>query len=212
MYNLTPEPQKSALIVISQVGDYRVQVTITLTSTQMRDEPTPEQAAGKCHLQSLNHVQYTPNICALLALFRGHRRNGLATSASSNCIRMQCHGNCNISFKQFSACDTFFQLWEWAFLLMESTVCSQFFYWSEVEVIRTKIVMQSAYTSAIERLLLKWNGRDCDCSMNYAVGFYCCHVTAFWNLIGTANYQVAEVALWGCGSCQAVSPTAWERG
>jgi len=31
--------------------------------------------------------------------------------------------------------------------------------------------MQSAYTSVIERSLLKWNGRDCDGSMHYAIGF-----------------------------------------
>jgi len=72
--------------------------------------------------------------------------------------------------------------------------------------------MQSAYTSAIERSLLKWNGRDCDGSMHYAIEFYCCHVTTFWNLIGTANFQAAEVTVWTRGSCQAVSPTAWERG
>jgi len=29
-------------------------------------------------------------------------------------------------------------------------------------VVLTKIVVQSAYTSVIERSLLKWNGRDCD--------------------------------------------------
>jgi len=75
-----------------------------------------------------------------------------------------------------------------------------------------KIVMQSAYTSAIEGSLLKWNGRDCDGSMHYAIEFYCCHVTTFWNLIGTANFQAAEVTVWIRGSCQADSPTAWERG
>jgi len=31
-----------------------------------------------------------------LALFPGRRRNGLATSASSNCIQMWHHGNCNM--------------------------------------------------------------------------------------------------------------------
>jgi len=41
-----------------------------------------------------------------LASFPGCRRNSLETSASSNCIRMWRHGNCNISFQQF------FQLWE----------------------------------------------------------------------------------------------------
>jgi len=29
-------------------------------------------------------------------------------------------------------------------------------------------------------------------------------------LIGTANFQAAEVTVWTRGSCQAVSPTAWE--
>ena len=50
VYNLTPEPQKAAFIVISQVEDYRVQVSITLTSTLMREEPSSEQAAGRCPL------------------------------------------------------------------------------------------------------------------------------------------------------------------
>ena len=59
--------------------------------------------------------------------------------------------------------------------------------------------------------LLKWNGRDCNSSMHYAIGFYCCHVTAFWNLIGTANFQAAEVTVWTRGSSQAVCPTAWEQ-
>jgi len=45
--------------------------------------------------------------CALLASFPGCRRNGLATTASSNCIRMWCHGNCNISFQQSSTRDTY---------------------------------------------------------------------------------------------------------
>jgi len=73
--------------------------------------------------------------------------------------------------------------------------------------------MQSAYTSAIEGSLLKWNGRDFDSSMHYAIEFYCCHVTTFWSLIGTANFQAAEVTVWTRGSCQVVSPTtAWERG
>jgi len=37
-------------------------------------------------------------------------------------------------------------------------------------------------------------------------------VTMFWNLIGTANFQAAEVTVWTRGSCQVISPTAWERG
>ena len=35
----------------------------------------------------------------------------------------------------------------------------------------------SSCTSAIEWLLLKWNGCDCDVSMDDAIGFYCCRVT-----------------------------------
>ena len=151
-----------------------------------------------------------------LASFPGHRRNGLATSASSNCIRMLRHGNCNISLslQHTSARDTynFSSCENGAFLLIEATVCCPFYYWSEIEVVRVKIVMQSAYTSGIERSLLKWNGRDCDGSMHYAIEFYCCHVTTFWKLIGTANFQAAEVTVGTHRSCQAVSPTAWERG
>jgi len=106
----------------------------------------------------------------------------------------------------FSSCEN------GAFLLMEATACCPFYYWSEIEVVLTKIIVQSAYTSVIERSLLKWNGRDCNGWMHYAIGFYCCHVTMFWNLIGTANFQAAEVTVWTRGSCQADSPTAWERG
>ena len=112
-----------------------------------------------------------------LASFQGRRRNGLATSASSNCTWLLHHGNCNILLQQtsnslvhvilanFSSCEN------GAFLLVEATVCCPLYYWSEIEVVRTKIVMQSTYTSAIEWLLLKWNGRDCDGSMHYAIGF-----------------------------------------
>ena len=41
---------------------------------------------------------------------------------------------------------------------MEATVCCQFYYWSEVQVVWKTIIMQRAYTSAIERSLLKWMG------------------------------------------------------
>ena len=58
-----------------------------------------------------------------------------------------------------------------------------------------------------------WNGwADCDSSLHDVVGFYCCHVTKFWNLIGTANFLAAEVTVWTRRSCQAVSPMAWEQG
>jgi len=46
--------------------------------------------------------------------------------------------------------------------------------------------------------------------MHDAIGFYCCHVTMIWNLIGTTNFLAAEVTVWTRRSCQAVSPMAWE--
>ena len=51
----------------------------------------------------------SPSTCTRehLAWFPGHRRNGLATSASSDCIRMLRRGNCNISLQQTSARDTY---------------------------------------------------------------------------------------------------------
>jgi len=69
------------------------------------------------------------------------------------------HGNCNISLQQTSARDTynFSSCENGAFLIVEATVCCPFYYWSEIKVVRTKIVMQSAYTSAIERSIeMEW--------------------------------------------------------
>ena len=40
---------------------------------------------------------------------------------------------------------------------------------TETKVFPTKIVAQRAYTSEIERSLLKWNGHDCDGSMDYTI-------------------------------------------
>ena len=62
-----------------------------------------------------------------------------------------------------------------------------------------------------EQSVLNWNGCDCDGSMHYAIGFYCCRVTTFWNLIGTANFQAAEVTVWTRRSCQAVSPSSTQE-
>jgi len=83
---------------------------------------------------------------------------------------------------QISARDTyiFLSCENGAFLLMEATVCCWFYYWSEVQVVPTTIIMQSAYTSVIERSLLKWNGHDCNSPMHDAIVFYCFHVTMFW--------------------------------
>ena len=83
---------------------------------------------------------------------------------------------------------------------------------TEVEVVQSKIIMQSTYTSTIKQSLLKWNGHDCNVSMHDAIGFYYCHVMMFWNLIGTANFLAVEVTVWTLVSCQAISPTAWEWG
>ena len=100
----------------------------------------------------------------------------------------------------------FFQLWEWCFPACGSNclLLVLLLKWNRSHL--DKDHLQSAYTSAVMRLVLKWNGCDCDGSLHYAIGFYCCHVTTFWNLIGTANFQAAEVTVWTCGSFQAISP------
>ena len=36
---------------------------------------------------------------------------------------------------------TIFQLWEWAFLLIEVTVCCRFYYWREVKVFQKAIIV-----------------------------------------------------------------------
>jgi len=150
----------------------------------MKPHPPSKSSCNKHIPRLVLYMHYWKNLATCwLASFPGRRRtrNGLATSASSNCIWMLRHGNCNILLQQTSARDTynFSSCENGAFLLMEATVCCPFYYWSEISVVQTKIVLKSAYTSAIERLLLKWNGRDCDGSMHYAIGLYCCHVTTF---------------------------------
>ena len=47
VYNVNIDSNKAALIIISQVGDYRVQITVTLTSASMREEPDSDQAKGE---------------------------------------------------------------------------------------------------------------------------------------------------------------------
>jgi len=103
----------------------------------------------------------------------------------------------------------FFQLWEWGFPACGSNCLLSILLMKWNRSHMNKIVIQSAYTSAIERSLLKRNGRDCNSSMHYTISF--CHVTTFWKLIGTANFQVVEVTVWTHGSCQAIFPTAWDR-
>ena len=74
------------------------------------------------------------------------------------------------------------------FLLVEATLCCQFYYWSGVEVVQTEVIV---HTSTIKQSLLKWNGPNCDVSTHDAIVFYYCHVT-FWNYIDTANFLAAE--------------------
>ena len=45
---MSEEVGRAAILVISQVEEHRVQVTLTLTSTEMRDTPSPEQTSGMC--------------------------------------------------------------------------------------------------------------------------------------------------------------------
>ena len=47
IYNVSANVSKAALIVIAQVDVYRVQVSVTLTSACMREEPTVDQAKGE---------------------------------------------------------------------------------------------------------------------------------------------------------------------
>lgn len=55
MYNVTPDQSKAAFLVISQVGEYCIRVTLTLTSIAMREEPTPQQAKSEpCQLEAGN--------------------------------------------------------------------------------------------------------------------------------------------------------------
>ena len=46
VYNVSEEVGRAAILVISQVEEHRVQVTLTLTSTEMRELPSPEQSQG----------------------------------------------------------------------------------------------------------------------------------------------------------------------
>ena len=106
----------------------------------------------QCHLHGclVNHCL----VCNLnylitywVASFPGHRRNNLATSTSWNCIQMWHHGNFNMHSNSLVH---FFQLWEWGFAARRSNCCCRFYYWSEIKVIRTKIIVQNAYTSMIK--------------------------------------------------------------
>ena len=87
--------------------------------------------------------------------------------------------------------------------------------WCNFEVIHTFVPKSKMYSlcwehcSAIERSLLKWNGRDCNSSTIMQLGFT------------VVTWQHSEIWLvlptfwqwkWTCGSCQAVFPVAWKQG
>ena len=57
---------------------------------------------------------------------------------------------------------------------------------------RAKVIVQSAYTIAIERSTIAMNGRDSDVSTHDAIRFT---VGTFSNLIGSANSLAAEVTI-----------------
>jgi len=117
------------------------------------------------------------------------------------------------AFQQSSARDTynFSSCENGAFLLVEATVCCWFYHWSEISH-SNKIVAHSDYTSTIEQSLLKWNGHDCDGLMhvhNWVLLLSCDYVLKFdWYCQLSGRGSTA----WTCGSCQAVSPMAWEQG
>lgn len=46
IYNVTPDPSKASIFIISQVGEHRIQVTVTLTSKAMRDEEHVAEETG----------------------------------------------------------------------------------------------------------------------------------------------------------------------
>lgn len=48
IYNVTPDLSKASIFIISQVGEHRIQVTVTLTSKAMREDPaTSEGGEGE---------------------------------------------------------------------------------------------------------------------------------------------------------------------
>ena len=67
------------------------------------------------------------------------------------------------------------------FLLVEATFCCRFYDGRQAEDERTKIIVQSAHTSAIEQSAIVMNGRDFDVSMHDSIWVFtvCCRVTAF---------------------------------
>ena len=69
-----------------------------------------------------------------------------------------------------------------------------------VGIVSTKLIMQSAYTSAIKWLLLKWNGCDCDVSMHDWVLLLSCDSLKFdqyCQLSGSRKFEFTRpLLLW----------------
>jgi len=87
------------------------QLTQALTTLEVLAEESLTQASFQTLSQPFSGWMTKPALPVQrpevsIATSPGRRRNGLATSASSNCIRMLRHGNCNISLQQTSARDT----------------------------------------------------------------------------------------------------------
>lgn len=66
---MSEEVGRAAILVISQVEEHRVQVTLTLTSTEMRDTPSPEQTSGMC----LHSIPLFPIPIAVTSLITNYK-------------------------------------------------------------------------------------------------------------------------------------------
>jgi zinc finger RNA-binding protein len=66
VYNVSEDVGRAAILVISQVEEHRVQVTLTLTSTEMRATPPSEQMQADQEAG----VLHRPSCCAALAALR----------------------------------------------------------------------------------------------------------------------------------------------
>ena len=138
-----------------------------------------------------------------LASFPGRRRNGLATSASSNCIRMLRPGNCNISLQQTSARDTYncSSCENGAFLLVEATVCCRFYYWSEIRF-KQRSSCKAPTLARYVRSLWAWLRRF-NALCNWVLLLSCDYVLKFdWycQLSGSGSNSMNSWKLPGCFS------------
>lgn len=95
MYNVSEDAGKAAILVISQVEDHRVQVTLTLTSTDMRNLPSPEEAEGMYSLVSIPcfhspilHISILHSLICHTVYYSGHEGQALflIKCLSSGCL------------------------------------------------------------------------------------------------------------------------------